>query len=359
MQSTSLTDRVLSAIATTLKRWADGIDPRQPATRGETSSLRREPETASPPEDWLAQMRPVPPEDWLERVRAGAPGLLSDRQDESVIDWHAPEALERGGMWPEDYPPVELAPTPVRRPEALRLSEVRVQPNLLRDGQSPLRWRPSAVPLRMHERAGDAARVDARIGAIRQPQSTPMRYCLLGRAERPAISVRAWVQRAGAGSKPGSAQFACRDRLAVRAIRQAETPTPTATRLTVRTMSSPDAAVYAATIAQAAEPSVSALLLPITQRPHGRSAESASREPLMPEHLPARTGANISRVPAMPDPHQVAFQRLLSSTALPASGRRWPTLLEEEAPDVPTQTLDLSEQQARFDREQWGSGWNG
>lgn len=79
----------------------------------------------------------------------------------------------------------------------------------------------------------------------------------------------------------------------------------------------------------------------------------------MPEHLPARTGTNISRVPAMPDPHQVAFQRPLSSTALPAYGRRWPTLLEEEAPVVPTQTLDLSEQQARFDREQWGSGWNG
>lgn len=85
MQSTSLTERVLSAIAGTLKRWADGIDPRQPAARADASSLRREPETVPPPH-WLARMRPVPPEDWLERVRAGAPSLLSDRHDESVID---------------------------------------------------------------------------------------------------------------------------------------------------------------------------------------------------------------------------------------------------------------------------------
>lgn len=359
MQSTSLTDRVLSAIASTLKRWADGIDPRQPAARADAPSLRREPETASPPEDWLTRMRPVPPEDWLERVRVGAPGLLSDRHDESVIDWRAPEALERGGMWPEDYAPVDLAPAPVRRAESLRLSEVRVQPPKPRGGQTPSRWRPVAVPLRVHERAGDAAWVDARIGAIRQPQAAPMRYRLLGRAERPATSVRTWVQRTGSGSQSVSAQIARRDRLAARAIRQGQTPIPTAAHVTVRVMPSPDSGVVEATMVRAAKASMPAPLPPITERPHGGSTVAGAQASALPEHPPARVSVDISRVPAMPNQSQPAAHRLINSTTLVPSARRWPTLLEEEAPIVPTQTLDLSEQHARFDREQWGCGWNG
>jgi hypothetical protein len=314
----------------------------------------------APPEEWLARTRPVPPAEWLERVRAGAPGLLSDQPDDSVIDWHAPEGFDGSGAWPESYAPVDPRAAAMSRPRPVRLTNVHAQHLDVPAGQARVQKPPSSVPLWVHQLAGDGERLDARVGSLAAPRPTALRYRVMNRAHDGLSAIRAWVQRANS-PRQGDFAYARTDKHSqAQVIRQTRTSASGPVHLTIHeTRRPPNVDLPASILNFETAPAQRDPALVIREaRDFSHRGAVTRRDPLRVEHLTARIAKPADRRPARIDPHRSVALAPVSSSVAPETEVGWPTLLEEGTSAIPDQVVNLGQPQARLDREQWGDGWN-